>query len=116
MLYLAYAAAYHWSVVGQPIHAARAEVTLAHVQALAGDGHTALGHARRALELIGIHGGEDWDAAFAHAEMAHAAAVLGDGELHAPHYTLARQLGEAIQDPEDRQAFLSEFERIPAEV
>jgi hypothetical protein len=47
--------------------------------------------------------------------MAFAAAVLGDRELHAKHYTLAKQRGEAIKEEEDRKVFMEEFSRIPSE-
>lgn len=48
--------------------------------------------------------------------IAHAAAVLGDGGLHANHYALARQLGAAIAEDEDRQVFEAELARIPNKV
>ena len=118
MLYLAYGAAYHWSKVGTPLNDARAEVTLAHAHALLGQGEAALEYARRALSFFEAkegqeQPGEDWDLAFAHAEMALAAASLGDSELHARHYRLARQLGQAILDPDDRQVLLAVLDRIP---
>lgn len=121
MLYLAYAAAYHWSKVGKPVNDARADVTLAHAHALLGQGEPALEYARRSLAFFeGREGeerpGQDWDLAFAHAEMARAAATLGDSELHARHYQLAEQLGQAIQEAEDRQVFMAEFARIPKSV
>jgi hypothetical protein len=114
MLWLAYAAALHWSKAGTPLHVARAELLLAHVHALRGEGETALRSARSCLAFFEGNPGEDWDLAFAHAEMAHAAAAAGDPALHARHHALARERGEAIRDPEDRRVFLEEFARIPA--
>jgi hypothetical protein len=116
MLNLAYASAYHWSKAGQPIHVARADVTLSHAHSLLGDGDLALGYARRALDFFEHNECEDWDLAFAHLEIALAAAVLGEADLHAGHYATARTLGEAIQEEEDRQVFLEEFDRIPSHV
>ncbi|MFN8460021.1 MAG: hypothetical protein U0401_36115 [Anaerolineae bacterium] len=113
MLYAAYAAAFHWSKIGQPINGARADVTLAHVHALLGHGQLAQQYAQRCLSFFEQTGGEDWDIAFAHAEMAHAAAVNGNRELHAQHYAAAQTQGAAIQDEEDRQIFLGELARIP---
>lgn len=116
MLYAAYAAAFHWSKIGQPINGARAEVTLAHVHALLGHGELAQQYARRCLAFFEHNDREDWDIAFAHAEMAHAASVSGERELHTRHYTIAQTLGAAIQDEEDRHVFLAELARIPPPV
>jgi hypothetical protein len=116
MLYAAYAAAFHWSKVGQPINGARADVTLAHVHALLGHGQLAQQYAQRCLAFFEHNEGEDWDIAFAHAEMAHAAAVTGEWELHAQHYAAAQARGTAIEDEEDRQIFLTELARIPSQI
>lgn len=116
MLNLAYASAYHWSKVGQPINVARSNIALSHAHSLLGDGDLALGYARRALEFFEHHECEDWDVAFAHLEIALAAAVQGKAGLHAEHYETARSLGEAIQEEEDRKIFLDEFDRIPSQV
>ncbi len=115
MLTLAHTAAFHWSAAGGPLECARADYTLAHAYALAGQGVLALRCARRALVFFEENpaAGEDWDRAFAHAELAHAAAAAEDGALHAAEYALAAQLGAAIADPEDRTVFLAEFARIP---
>jgi hypothetical protein len=116
MLNRAHAAAYHWSRVGQPVNNARADLLVAHVHAALGHGELALQYARRCLAYFEENAGEDWDMAFAHAEMAHAAAAAGEGDLHAAHYALAQERGQAIQDEEDRRVFLEEFARIPASV
>jgi tetratricopeptide (TPR) repeat protein len=116
MLLTAYAAAFHWSKIGKPINDARAELLLAHVHALLGQGDEALRHARRCLQFFRNNDGEDWDIAFAHAEMAHAAATLGDRPLHAKHYAAAQKTGQAIKDNEDRKVFFQEFARIPGQV
>lgn len=116
MLYQAFASAWHWSKVGTALNGARADVTIAHVLCLLDHGTHALEHARRCLKYLEAHPAEDWDLAFAHAEIAHAAAVLGDGTLHANHYALARQLGAAIAEDEDRLVFEAELARIPNKV
>ena len=115
MLLGAYAAAFHWSIIGKPINDARADLALAHVHALLGH-DMALDYAQRCLAFFENNDGEDWDLAFAHAEMAHAAAVIGDYELHARHYAMAKERGLAIKDEEDRNIFMEEFVRIPSEV
>jgi hypothetical protein len=115
MLLGAYAAAFHWSKIGKPINDARADLTLAHVHSLLGQ-DMGLHYAQRCLAFFENKKGEDWDLAFAHAEIAYAAAVIGDADLHAKHYAIAKELGEAIKNDEDRGTFLGEFARIPSQV
>lgn len=115
MLLGAYAAAFHWSNVGQPVNDARADLALAHVHSLLGQ-QVALHYAQRCLAFFENNAGEDWDLAFAHAEMAYAAAVIGDKDLHAKHYAMAKEIGAAIQNDEDRNVFMEEFLRIPDHV
>jgi hypothetical protein len=116
MLSSAYASALHWSKVGTPLNEARANITLAHAHALLGHADLALQYARQALNFFETNECEDWDIAFAHAEMALAAAVGGDATLHSTHYAAAQARGAAIQNEEDRNAFMAELARIPREV
>ena len=116
MLDAAHAASFHWGKIGTDVNRARADVTLAHVHALLGNGAQALAYAQACLVFFEAGNGEDWDLAFAHLEMALAAATLGDAALHAAHYSAAQQLGAAIEDAEDRQVFLAELARIPDRV
>lgn len=116
MLGAAYAAAFHWGTVGQAINDARADMLLAHVHSAQGNPAPALEHAERSLAYFSDNPCEAWDLAFAHAEMAHAAAAAGDKALHREHYDRAKQLGEAIEEEEERRIFLEEFERIPTGV
>ncbi len=113
MLYQAYAAAYHWSMVGQPIHNARAEMTLAHVHSLLGHSALAIHYAQSCLDFVQNNPVEDWDKAFALAEMSFAAAISGDADLHQKYYAEALVHGKAIQNSEDRQVFFEEFNRLP---
>lgn len=113
MLYAAYAAAFHWSTVGQLVNNARADATLAHALALAGQGEQAMFYARRCLEYFEKQPATDWDYAFALAEVALAAYVQGNASLHREYYAKARESGEAISDPEDRRIFMAELLRIP---
>jgi hypothetical protein len=116
MLTSAYAAAYHWSQVGQPINDARADTLLAHVHALLGEGGKAMAYARRCLEFCEANECESWDLAFSHLEVALAAAGLGETKLHRLHHQRARQLGDALQEAEEREYFDKEFARIPVPV
>ena len=114
MVYAAYAAAFHWSVIEQPVNNARADMTLAHSISLAGQGTQAMFFARRSLEYFEKQPTTDWDYAFALAEVALAALTQENVNLHREYYAKARDFGVAIVDPEDRQIFLSELARIPA--
>lgn len=114
MLAAAYAAALHWSKVGQPINDARAASLLASAHAQLGHGDLAMTQAKRYLTFCQRDTCEDWDVAFAHAGLAEAAAATGDATLHAEHHRLAQRAGEAIADDEERNVFLSEFRRVPS--
>lgn len=116
MLDAAHAASFHWNKVGAAVNRARADVLLAHVHAMLGNGAQSLAYARGCLAFFEAGHGEDWDLAFAHMEMAFAGAVLGDAALHSLHYGAAQRAGEAIADAEDRAVFLVEFGRIPDRV
>lgn len=113
MLYAAYAAAYHWKFAGEAVNHARADVALAHVHALLGQGQPAMRYAQRCLEYFQNNPVTDWDVAFAHMEVAFAAAAAGYTALHEEYHAKARQLGEEISEEEDRTIFLAEFARIP---
>lgn len=114
MLNMAYAAAYHWSQVGAPVNAARADITLAHMLALCGQGALAQHHAERAQAYFAQFPAEDWDDAYVALELAFAAAAQGQHAAHARHYARARSLAEAIADADDREVVLQTLARIPA--
>lgn len=113
LLYAAYAAAHHWSKVGQQEHTARAELLLGRSHALLGYGDLAMKFATAAFNSIRSRGSEPWEMAFAHAILANAAAVSGDTQLHAEHYRDAKVAGENLVDKEDRDIFLATFRLIP---
>jgi hypothetical protein len=113
MLDAAHAAAFHWSKVGTEIHAARANMLSAHVHALLGHAELAMQHANASFTNVISRESPQWELAFAHAVLAHAASVAGDAELHSRHFTLAKQLGEALPDAEEREIFEATFCRVP---
>jgi hypothetical protein len=116
MLQLAYAAGYHWSQAGTALNGARADLTIAWVHSLLGNGALAGESARRCLDYFEHNPGEDWDLAFAQAAMAFAAAVEGDANQQARFYAEAKHLGEAIQDEVDRKIFFESFNQVPNQV
>jgi hypothetical protein len=109
----AHAAAFHWSKIGTPLNDMRAEVLLAHVSALLGQGAESLRYAGQVLQYCQSNPCEDWDLAFAYMEMALASSVVGDSTAHRRFHALAAAQGADIKDAEDRTVFLAEFARIP---
>jgi hypothetical protein len=51
--------------------------------------------------------------AFAHAILANAGAASGNAQLHAQHYVKAKELGESLIDPQDKEIFIATFNLIP---
>jgi hypothetical protein len=113
MLNAAHASAYHWSRVGTDLNRARAMMLLGHVHAAVGHGTAALAYAQDSFDYLTAHDPPDWEIAFAHAVLAHAAFAAGRAELHLRHFVEARELGQAIADPEDKRIFFKTFNLIP---
>ncbi len=114
MLNGAHAAALHWGKVGTELHAARADMLLGHVHALLGHGGLAMRYASASFDYLTARDCPDWERAFAHAVLANAASSANDARLHSHHYALAKALGLALPNPEDREIFEATFRRIPA--
>lgn len=114
MLHAAHAAAHHWSKVGTELHQARATMLLGHVHALLGRGASAMAYARRSFAFVTSRDSPPWEVAFAHAILANAAAAAGDRELQGRHYAIAKDLGAALADMEEREIFDATFSAVPA--
>jgi hypothetical protein len=109
MLHCAHASRFHWGQVGAPDNLARGEWQCSRVYAVLGRGEPAVHHARRCLELCEANGIGDWDLAFAYEALARAHGVAGDSEEAERCKRLARQAGNAIAEPEDRELFDSDY-------
>ena len=109
----AHASAYHWSEVGEAINHARADMLLAHVHSLLGEGSNALFYGKRALEFCQHNQCDDMDLPFALSEVAFAHFVMKHPSEHLNYYEEAVESGKKIEDQIDHQIFLSEFTRIP---
>ena len=109
MLYATHASAYHWSEAPEcePRNRARSEWQISRVYAVLGRGEPAVHHAERCLELCEQHADnvEDWDAPFAYEALARAHKVAGNDHDARRYESLARESGDAIADPEDREHF-----------
>ena len=114
MLNAAYAAAFHWGKVGTELHAARARMLLGQVHALLGHGELAMHYASASFAYVTAQDSAQWELAFAHAVLANAASAAKNAEIHSRHYALARQMGQALSDAEEREIFEATFRHVPA--
>jgi len=113
MLDAAHASALHWRRIGTELNVARAEMLLGHVHALLGHGDLALRHAGASFAYFIARDCPDWERAFAHAVLANAAAAAGNVDLHRRHYAVAKEIGAALSNAEERRMFEATFRRIP---
>jgi hypothetical protein len=113
MLHLAHASALHWSRVGNELNKMRADMLLAHVHALLGNGPLALSYAQRFYEYFSSQPGRDWEMGLAEAILANAAAAAGNKPLHMKHYARAKVLGGTIAEERDRIVFRRIFNQVP---
>jgi hypothetical protein len=106
-----HASLYHWSEIGTAAHRARGLCLLAFLYAELGDGASAERWARRCLEEMTAAPDDmqDWDWAFGYEGLARAHAAAGEKEAARAMKAKARELGDAIADPEDKKIFDAAF-------
>ena len=107
MLHMAHASAYHWRQAAEcePKNRARSEWLCSRVYTVLGRAEPALYHAKRCIEVCRAHpeNMEDWDLPFAHEALARAHRVAGNDDEVRDQEQKARELGEQLADPEDRE-------------
>jgi hypothetical protein len=107
MLHMAHASAYHWQQAPEcePKNRARSEWLCSRVYTVLGRAEPALYHAKRCLEICRAHpeSMDDWDLPFAHEALARAHRVAGNDDEVRDQEEKARELGEQLADPEDRE-------------
>lgn len=105
LIHAAHASRHHWGEVGTAANLARGEWQVSRVYATLGRAEPALHHARRCLAYCETSPDEleDWDLPFAYEALARAHLVAGDEDEGARCEARARELGERIADPEDRE-------------
>ena len=110
MVNAAHASAFHWAAAPEckPENRARSEWQISRVYTVLGRGEPAVWHAQRCLEWCESAGIGDWDLAYAYEALARAHAVSGTGEAEA-WKAKAREAGDAIADPEDREHFEEDY-------
>lgn len=109
LLHMAHASRFHWGEVGEPVNLARGEWMCSHVYAMLGRGEPARFHAERSLQICEAEGIRDFDLAYAHEALSRAARVADDEPTAVREAQIARDLGNAIADPEDRGRFLADL-------
>lgn len=107
MLWCAFASCWHWTQIGMDIHAAHAEMLLAWVYAVAGQGNVSLEHAKRAQTLIkqSVEGINTWDRAFMFVTEAMAAQAAGDDALHRAAHSQLDSARGTLNDPDDVKVY-----------
>ena len=113
MLAAAHASVFHWSKAGTGVHVARAQMIVAHVNALLGYGQVALAAAHECRETLAAEDVPDWEAAFIEAIHAHAHHAAGEMDHFVETHAKAVELGAAIVGEEDRKVFDATFAGIP---
>jgi len=111
-LHMAYASRYHWSKIGAPVNAMRAEYMIARVYSAMKRGEPALFHAKRCLEISKETDIEDWDLAFAYEVMARAQSVTGNKTECKEYYGLAQNAINEIKNPEDKKICQGELDKF----
>jgi hypothetical protein len=112
MVNAAHASAFHWAAAPEckPENRARSEWLISRVYTVLGRGEAAVWHAQRCLEWCESAGIGDWDLAYAYEALARAHAVAGTGSGEADAWKAkAREAGNAIVDPEDREHFDEDY-------
>jgi hypothetical protein len=110
MLHAAHASRYHWGEAEEckPENLARGEWQISRVYSVLGRAEPAIWHAQRCLEHCEANGIGDWDLAYAYEALARAHGLAGNDEAE-QWKSKAREAGDAIADPEDREHFDEDY-------
>jgi len=102
---------YHWRIAGTAVHAQRGEWLLARIFSLLEKPDFALAHAQNCLAITQAQPDmmADFDVAYAHEGMARALALNNELQKASEYLQQAREMGEKIQNPEDRQIFATDL-------
>ena len=113
MLHAAHASRYHWGEVGEAKNLARGEWQCSRVYTVLGRGEPALHHALRCLAICEQAEIEDWDLPYAYEAIARAYLIAGDLEKAESYAQLARDVGEKVEDSEDREHLFEDLATLP---
>ena len=109
MLNAAHASRHHWGEVGETKNLARGEWQCSRVYTVLGRAEPALHHARRCLAYCEYGPVDDWDLPYAYEAIARAYLVAGEADKAVSYAELAREAGEHVADPEDREHLLKDL-------
>jgi hypothetical protein len=113
MLHAAHAAMHLWSIVGTDNHKAHAQQLLAHVHGLLGNAEAAAGYLAACAPYLSDADREPWEVAIFHAVAANVAAASRNAADHRRHYARARELIDALPDPEDKEILEATLAVVP---
>ena len=113
MLHAAHASRHHWSEVGEGKNLARGEWQCSRVYTVLGRGEPALHHALRCLAYCEQGEIEEWDIPYAYEAIARAYVAAGELEQAKSYAQLARETGEKVEDPEDREHLFKDLATLP---
>jgi hypothetical protein len=114
MLHAAHAAMHLWSIVGTDNHKAHALQLLAHVHALLGGAEAASTYLAACAPYLSHPDRAPWEVALFHAVAATVAAASGNAADHRRHHARARELIDALADPEDREVLEATLAVVPS--
>jgi tetratricopeptide (TPR) repeat protein len=111
MLLSAFASLYHWKQIGNQVNLQRGYWMISRVYLTVGNKSSALEWAKKCAGVSKTHpeAMEDFDLAYAEEGLARAYALAGDLEKAKEHHDRAAELGDQINDPEDKEIFLGDF-------
>jgi len=112
LLITAMASVYHWSQVGDASRFAARDLLAATALLRLGCSGLAEPFVKRAFASLSVSD-HAWERAFAHAILAWHGILSGNKAVVQEHYSLARELGEALPDAEDRMIFFATYDVIP---
>ena len=113
MLHAAHAAMHLWSIVGTDHHKAHALQLLAHVHGLLGNAESASAYLAACASYLSRPEREPWEVAIFHAVAANVAAASRNSADHRRHYARARELIDALPDPEDKEVLEATLAVVP---
>jgi|SRR4249919_641858 len=115
MVNATHASCHHWSKVGTAANIARGEWQISRVYSVLERPEPALHHAGRCLAYCEKNPDEleDWDLPFAYEALARAYGVAGNSAESERFAALARELGDRIEDEEDRAMLDRDLATLP---
>ena len=112
LLLCAFASLYHWKQSGTKVNIQRGYWMVSKVYQVLGKAEPALAWAEKCAAVSNDFPAamKDFDLAYAQEALARSYALAQKLEKAREHHRLAAELGDQIQDPDDKRIFLGDFE------